>query len=342
MIQVPSGAHLTRERIRPVEGHSLPVNAMLAVIRACRGCGLSQVLSWAMVKARIAYVLVVGLTLLALGARNAGAGSSVGVRSNAHSPRMQARSNPKQGVASEWYMWFDPAGLKRVEATWAYDWSWKLPASVRGLEWVPMVWGARAVTPGIIRSLRRDRDAHRARYLLAFNEPDFRHQANLTPAQVAALWPQLQQTGLILGAPAPAVWSDGWLARFMALAGARHLRVDFLALHFYPDWTNPGSVGELRRTLLRIHSRWHRPLWITELGTPDKTVWGAKLSFPATTIRAIGYMRRVVAMLDGLPFVQRYAWFTDKCWTDRSCIPTALFTHRGQLTALGRAYRTAH
>lgn len=284
-------------------------------------------------------MVMAGLSLVALGAGSAGAGSGGGMGRNAHPARTNA--NPKHGVGSEWYLWFNPAGLKRVAATWAYDWSWKLPRSVPGIEWVPMVWGARAVTPGIISALRRDRVRHRARYLLGFNEPDLRQEANLTPARAAALWPALQKTGLILGAPAPADWRDGWLSRFMALASARHLRIDFLALHFYPDWTKPGAVSTLRRALIRMHSRWHRPVWVTELGTPDTTVWGHTLSHPVTPTRAVRYMRQVVAMLDGLPFVQRYAWFTDKCWTNRSCIPTALFTLRGRLTALGRAYRTA-
>lgn len=289
-----------------------------------------------MVKARIAGLVVV--FVLALAAGSAGASSGAGMTRAAHSA---AQSNPKHGVGSEWYLWFNPAGLKRVAATWAYDWSWKLPAKVRGLEWVPMLWGARAVRPNIITALRHDRRSHRARYLLGFNEPDKRNEANLTPARAAALWPQLQKTGLALGSPAPADWRDGWLSRFMALVKARHLRVDFLALHFYADWTDPGSVAKVRRALMTIHRRWHRPLWVTELGTPNLKVWGEKMSHPATTARAVRYMRQVVAMLDGLPFVQRYAWFTDKCWTDRSCIPTALFTVGGRLTALGRAYRTA-
>jgi hypothetical protein len=285
--------------------------------------------------------VAVAVSVLTFGALSAGASFGAGTRSHAHPVGTHAHGNPKHGVGSEWYLWFDPAGLKRVAATWAYDWSWKLPTRVPGLEWVPMVWGARAVTPSIITSLRHDRRIHRARYLLGFNEPDLHWEANLTPARAAALWPKLQKTGLILGSPAPATWSDGWLSRFMALVRARHLRVDFLALHFYTDWTDAGAVAKLRRALLLIHRRWHRPLWITELGTPNKAVWGKKMSHPATTARAVRYMRQVVAMLDGLPFVQRYAWFTDKCWTSRSCIPTALFTVHGRLTALGRTYRTA-
>jgi hypothetical protein len=76
-------------------------------------------------------------------------------------------------------------------------------------------------------------------------------QSNMTPGQAADLWPQLERTGLILGSPAPAVPTDGWLSRFMALVRRRHLRVDFIALHYYQDFTNPQAVAALRRQVHR-------------------------------------------------------------------------------------------
>ena len=82
-----------------------------------------------------------------------------------------------------------------------------------------------------------------ARYLLAFNEPNFGSQANLTAAEAAALWPQLEQVadrhGLDIVSPAlnycggacnatsPFDWFDDFFA------ACPDCRVDALAVHWY-------------------------------------------------------------------------------------------------------------
>jgi hypothetical protein len=247
----------------------------------------------------------------------------------------------KRGVASSAYLRSDPGRLARIGATWSYDWSADPPAGRSGPAWVPMVWGAGSVTASVLASLRAQRRSGRARYLLGFNEPDASAQADLTPAQAAALWPQLEQTGLRLGSPAPAVPGDGWLARFMALAARRHLRVDFIALHFYPDFTDPGSVAALRAQLQAIHARYRRPLWITEIGSMDILRWGEPMLRAPTEARAVSFVRRLFSMLDHLSFVARYAWFTDACWNDLACHTSSLYDGRGRLTAVGRAFETS-
>jgi hypothetical protein len=254
----------------------------------------------------------------------------------------RAPVNHKRGVGSTWYLWFGPKTLTHVGASWAYDWSTKAPKRVKGLEWVPMVWGRRSVTPATLRALRSYARSKRARYLLTFNEPDLRSQAHMTVAQAVALWPALEKTGLKLGAPAPAIWFDKWLPQFMAQARARHLRVDFIDVHFYPDFTSPNAVAKLRRQLVAIHNLYHRPIWVTEIGTLDIRRFGERMKHPPTWTAAVRYLRRAVALLDSLPFVQRYAWFTDRCWHEVGCQVSGLFSDgRGRETALGRAFATA-
>jgi hypothetical protein len=247
----------------------------------------------------------------------------------------------KRGVASSRYLGSQPAVLSKVRPAWAYDWSATPPRSRSRIQWVPMVWGGGSVTSSVIAALTTVRRSGRAADLLGFNEPDSASQSNMSPGQAAALWPQLERTGLRLGSPAPAVPTDGWLARFMSLARARHLRVDFIALHYYQDFTNPDAVGALRRQLVAIHDTYHRPIWITEIGAIDIRSWQEPMLRVPTQARADGYMRHVFAMLDALPFVSRYAWFTDDCWSDRACRSSSLFTASGQLTAPGSIFRTA-
>jgi hypothetical protein len=247
----------------------------------------------------------------------------------------------KRGVASSRFLAYKPGVLSALGATWAYNWSATAPPRSRGLDWVPMVWGGGSVTEATIAHLRAARVSGRASSLLAFNEPDSSSQSNMTVEQAARLWPQLERTGLRLGSPAPAVPGDGWLARFMALARARHLRVDFIALHYYQDFTNPRAVTRLRRQLIAIHDRYHKPIWITEIGALDIRRWHEPMLRAPTDSLAAAYMRRVFLILDSLVFIKRYAWFTDDCWNDRGCRFSSLFTSGGRRTQAGRTFATA-
>lgn len=251
------------------------------------------------------------------------------------------RRSSKRGVASSRYLRTSPSVLTRVGAAWAYDWSAQAPRRTRGLDWVPMVWGSGSLTPAVLRSLTAAERRGQTRYLLGFNEPDSSSQASMSPEQAARLWPELERTGLKLGSPAPAVPGDGWLARFMSLTKRRRLRVDFIALHYYQDFTDPHAVDDLRRQLIGIHDRYRKPIWITEIGAIDLRAWGEPMMRAPTFARADAYMTSLFTMLDRLPFVQRYAWFTDDCWNHSDCRYGSLFTGRGHLTAAGRVFASA-
>ncbi|HET9102611.1 MAG TPA: glycosyl hydrolase [Solirubrobacteraceae bacterium] len=247
----------------------------------------------------------------------------------------------KRGVASARFLARAPAKLAGIGAGWAYDWSATPPPGGRGPQWVPMLWGAGSLTPGALRTLRAARRTGRTHALLGFNEPDSASQSDLSPQRAAALWPALERTGLRLGSPAPAVPTDGWLARFMAIAARRHLRVDFIALHYYQDITDPHAITALHAQLAALHRRYRRPLWITEIGAIDLRAWHEPMQGTPTPAGATAYMRRLFALLDGLPYVQRYAWFTDDCWTHPDCRLGSLFDGRGHLTAAGRTFESA-
>ena len=277
------------------------------------------------------------LCMLVSGAQVA-LGVPLGIR---YASAARAPLQSKRGVASSKYLSSDPSRLSRLGATWAYDWSATAPPARAALKWVPMIFGAQSVTPAAITQLRAAGRAGRVRYLLGFNEPDSAAQSNLTPDQAAALWPQLEHTGLILGSPAPATPSDGWLASFMALARQRHLRVDFIALHYYQDFTNPNAVSELRQQLTSLHSQYRKPIWITEIGAIDIRSWHEPMIGVPTDALAARYMRKLFAMLDSLPFVKRYAWFTDDCWNYVACRFGSLFNANGRTTLAGKTFTTA-
>jgi hypothetical protein len=276
--------------------------------------------------------VVLSAIVIALGA--AGATTSGGASAS-------GKASPKRGVASARYLVSNPGRLAALGAAWSYDWSATAPARRSTVAWVPMVWGPGSVTPAVIASLRTARRTGRAADLLGFNEPDSASQSNITPGRAAALWPALERTGLRLGSPAPAVPTDGWLGRFMKLVRERHLRVDFIALHYYQDFTDDRAVSELRRQLVAIHDEFHKPIWITEIGAIDLRRWHEPMLRPPTETLAVSYIRKLFGMLDALPFVERYAWFTDDCWSDRACRFGSLFNSAGRLTPAGAAFRAA-
>jgi hypothetical protein len=124
----------------------------------------------------------------------------------------------------------------------------------------------------------------------------------------------------------------------MAIARGRRLRVDFIALHFYQDFTDPRAVSQLRDELISIHRRYGKPIWITEIGALDIRAWGEHMHSTPTGALSGAYIGHLVPMLDSLGFVQRYAWFTDYCARLPGCPYSALFDRRGGLTQRGVVY----
>jgi hypothetical protein len=255
-----------------------------------------------------------------------------------------AHARPQTGVASGVYAdRGDARRLAAVGASWTYDWS--AESALRGsrVEFVPMLWGAGSVTDATIARLGAERREGRVRNLLGFNEPDLAGQANMSPAEALRLWPRLESTGLRLGSPAVAsVWtrsqsdaSKTWIDDFLGRAKAQGRRVDFVALHFYGDPTDPGTVDWIARDIRRVHDRWGLPIWVTETGALPTWEWqGARPHARPTPARLRAHLRRMKRTLDGLPYVERWAWFMDRC--DGDCRASALYDARGRRTAMGR------
>jgi hypothetical protein len=82
--------------------------------------------------------------------------------------------------------------------SWWYNWSPAPNAAVvstypgLGLDFVPMQWNKDLDGGAVTADKLAAKVPAGAKYLLGFNEPNFRYQANLTPTQAAALWPVLQ------------------------------------------------------------------------------------------------------------------------------------------------------
>ena len=100
-------------------------------------------------------------------------------------------SQEKRGIA---YGYHSPEDMEVLapQVSWWYNWSEKPENSVAnvfedyGFEFVPMTWNGYFDSVKLVTFLA---DHPETKYLLAFNEPNFINQANMTPSQAAAIWP---------------------------------------------------------------------------------------------------------------------------------------------------------
>jgi Glycosyl hydrolase catalytic core len=225
--------------------------------------------------------------------------------------------------------------LAKSGASWYYTWAPDHPGitSPRGVHFVPMIWGAGSVTPATLHEVR-----HEGPDLLGFNEPDMASQSNMSVSQALGLWPRLMATGLKLGSPAVATNAatpGGWLDQFMHGVRARHLRVNFITVHWYGgDFATGPAVQQLRSYLQAIHARYRLPIWLTEFAL----IRFGPTTFPSARAQA-AFLTAATSMLGRLSFVHRYAWFALPATSGDGT--AGLFRPGAIATRAGRAFEAA-
>ena len=135
-------------------------------------------------------------------------------------PAPAVPSGPSPGVGA-WYGSRVDFLLGDSGASWYYTWAphhdWiTTPA---GCEFVPMILGRQDVTAANLQSATTH-----GRTLLGLHQPDKKGKSSLSPSAALSLWPQLERSGLRLGAPAVtanAHRQGGWLDVFMSGGQAR-------------------------------------------------------------------------------------------------------------------------
>lgn len=256
------------------------------------------------------------------------------------SAALHAAETPKKGVG----FWNDDKSFNRFSldvdrlgCSWYYNWTPRPDARQKEMkaEFFPMVWNGQDVTA---KNLARFKKAG-CRTLLTFNEPDGKEQANMTVEEALSYWPTLMKTGMRLGSPAPASVNrkKDWLGNFMAEAGKRGYRVDFICLHWYGDVTAPDAVKQLKKFLDEQHQRYKRPIWLTEFSGCNG-YWLKLQNPPVTLEKNAAFIRKALPMLESLPYLERYAWFELK-WNKPPWAKVALVDPKsGQFTVAGEAY----
>lgn len=221
--------------------------------------------------------------------------------------------------------------------TWYYNWANTPASAVKNthqnyIEYCPMLWNGSWNPTALSAYL----DGHpETKYLLAFNEPNFAFQANMTPAAAAALWPQIEaianKYNLKIVSPALGYCPgdclpghdkmDGtkWLDEFFAKC--TNCRVDYLAIHIYDTWLY-GFKGNLDP-----YKKYKKPLWVTEFDYGGGT----------TTAQHASLMVDVLDYMEKDPDVFRYSWFLTRSTPNQESTDI-LAPGAGTLTDLGKIY----
>lgn len=240
--------------------------------------------------------------------------------------------SPKRGICGD----ASPADLAvfAPSISWYYDWGVEPPSvaqgQLSGIEWVPMCWGAvDQADIADIEAIIPDT----AKYLLGFNEPNFKSQANITPDQAAAMWPILEQIatdkGLELVSPAvnwcgdcvEGVTNDptDWLDKFFA--ACIFCKVDYIAIHNYAPYSSA------LKSYIEKFRKYDRPLWITEFAPwdPPKPDYNG----------VVQYMLETIPVLEKDTSVFRYTWFATRVNINQDI---SLLGANGTMTKLGQLY----
>jgi Glycosyl hydrolase catalytic core len=153
------------------------------------------------------------------------------------------------------------------------------------------------------------------------------------------LWPHLMATGMRVGSPATAAdpsLPGSWLEEFMDGAKARGYRVDFVCVHWYgEEFDINNAVNRLKNFLQAVHHKFQLPIWLTEYSLIR---WTKPPSYPSWEQQA-KFASKTIEMLETLPFVERYAWFSLPPWNKDGRDRTSLYYEDGGLTPAGVAYR---
>lgn len=252
----------------------------------------------------------------------------------------QDARNFKRGYGFGQHQLGDMAALS-VGTTWWYNW-WHRPENAvlniyhtYGMEFVPQAWSDDFNET----ALREFLAAHpNVNYIMGFNEPNFVHQANMTPRQAAVAWQRIEDIAddfdLKIIGPAlnyspdppyhdPFEWKNAWLAECRLVDPVDSCRFDYVNVHSYMN-----TVGALE-WFLGEWRRYGKPIWLTEF-----CAWDGIEQTATPTIQQ-NFMRHALPMLDGDPWVYRYAWFIARS----SGIPfNSLLAGDGELTPLGYIY----
>lgn len=200
-------------------------------------------------------------------------------------------------------------GLKQA---WYYNWGNGSTSDIER-EYAPMAWGYGGIDTDSDVAIYVGK--YKATHAMAFNESDdcsaqSGQYNNLCDTDVASgIYPNLMKTGMRLVSPSCREEAPfGWLSTFYDKVGVLNGRVDVIGVHWY-DWgSSPASTPNASATdifnrfktyLTNVYNKYGLPIWVTEFNANPNRSNATNLAF----------MQLALPYLEGLDYVERYAWF---------------------------------
>ncbi|MBQ2541411.1 MAG: carbohydrate-binding protein [Paludibacteraceae bacterium] len=174
------------------------------------------------------------------------------------------------------------------------------------------------------------------KYLLGYNEPNLKDQANMTPTQAAAKWGGIvelaKELNLKLVSPAMnygtlAGYSDPikWLDEFFAQPGVSIDDIDVISIHCYM-----ASPQALKDYVARFY-KYNKPIWMTEFCAWEEYAIHSEED-------QINYMCQVLNYMEQDPKVERYAWFIPRAKAGYPYMQLLTSAQPYELTRAGKVY----
>lgn len=269
-------------------------------------------------------------------------------------PVVAQKKSYKRGVGENNLSHVEEVDALAPGVSWYYNWGTnparQVADSVRPggkMEFIPMAWSGNFSEQAIRDSLEKYPGT---KYLLGFNEPNFKSQANMTPTQAAEKWPILEgiarDYNLKLVAPAlnfpddtindgiryqPKEWLDQFISAYKSQNGGREPQLDFLALHCYMN--SPTAQISFVKDFAKTYNK---KVWLTEF-----CAWEGNVDSVSQRLTMVQKVQDLE--LDSM--VYRYAWFKAKGTNSapyyRLLINQNVITHLppwGTLSDLGKIY----
>lgn len=226
------------------------------------------------------------------------------------------------------------------KTSWYYSWS---PHSCKqnddlGLEFVPMLWGAKQVSDWHAAA---DSWPSSVKNALFINEPNQHDQAGIDIYGALPLWindflPKSRARGLRIGSAAPTSAPDGveWVVNFYKYCMEQNgnddakCKADFAPVHYYDV-----DVTAFQNYLVNFHQQVGVNLWVTEYACQNFN-GGAQCDDGQTW----DFHQKMAAYMDGQDWIERYAPFGMMRNMQGVEQNNALMDPNGQVTALGKFY----
>lgn len=237
----------------------------------------------------------------------------------------------------------DPADLN---LGWYYNWGTKSFKELEfsnekfyDLEFVPMIYSDGKES---INTIMERANEQGYKYMLGYNEPDLRNEANKSPSTAILRWNDFvkYKGALKLGSPAISTAkahvdsTDWWHPYWNGLSASGKYNTSFIALHRYYEYYNGAETAQdFLRIVDETYDKYKKPIWITEFA-----LWRFDKNDAAGCAKAQEFMKVVIKGLNERSFVERYSWFSPS-YEGTEASSSAVFVYNsGEITPIGKIY----